>query len=88
MRDHEIIAILEGCDDAQRARVMAWARKRWPAPKKAAMAAPAQPLDTIGSGPGPHVAAVISRAAEPKPARLKIDPDVAVQWAIRNGDPS
>lgn len=43
MKDHEIIAILEGCDDAQRARVMAWARKRWPAPKKAAKLGPAQP---------------------------------------------
>jgi len=42
MKDNEIIAILEGCDDAQRARVMAWARKRWPAPKKGAKAAPAQ----------------------------------------------
>lgn len=43
MKDHEIIAILEGCDDAQRARVMAWARKRWPAPKKGVHSAPAQP---------------------------------------------
>jgi len=42
MKDNEIIAILEGCDEAQRARVMAWARKRWPAPKKA-KAAPAHP---------------------------------------------
>lgn len=46
MRDHEIIAILEGCDEAQRARVMAWARKRWPVPKKGAKTAPARPDDT------------------------------------------
>lgn len=43
MKDNEIIAILEACDDEQRARVMAWARKRWPSPKKAAKAAPATP---------------------------------------------
>lgn len=50
MKDNEIIAILEACEEAQRARVLAWARKRWPAPKKATKAAQAplpaaQPID-------------------------------------------
>jgi len=31
MKDHEIIAILENCDDAQRARILAWAKARWEA---------------------------------------------------------
>lgn len=44
MKDHEIIAILENCDDAQRARILAWARKRWP--KKGAAASPAAPVLT------------------------------------------
>jgi len=46
MKDHEIIAILEGCDDAQRERVLAWAKARWgaeacPAP---ALTRPAPPI--------------------------------------------
>lgn len=38
MKDHEVIAFLEGLDDEQRGRVLAWARSRWP---EKAVAAPA-----------------------------------------------
>lgn len=49
MKDHEIIAILEGCDEAQRARVMTWARKRWPAPKRRSGPAPATPAQPVAN---------------------------------------
>lgn len=44
MKDHEIIAILENCDESQRTRILAWARKRWP--KKGPAASPAAPVLT------------------------------------------
>ncbi len=45
MKDHEIIAILEGCDDEQRERVLAWAKARWAEESRPVQQAPHDPAD-------------------------------------------
>jgi len=78
MKDHEIIAILENCDDAQRARILAWAKARWeagPSPDpKPPHAPPVRPIEKMHEAQGP---------LRPPPQVIPMGPSV-LPWPPRD----